>query len=153
MKPNSSYIFSIALSFLFSLAISCTKDSPNSSSVTSVCNNCRQPAPPTISFQIRDSSWTRLEGGEYISHLNDLIRASVDTIKHIYNVYVAGQANGLMQVPLNSQVNYYSGKISMSNTKGENNLIYYSKSVSYYGQLVYEPIPFASVDVTVEMEK
>ena len=152
MKPNNSYIFSIALSLLFSLAISCTKDTPNSNQVLTVCDNCRQDTPPTITVQFKDSSWTGHEGGQYISHLNDLIRSKVDTIKHIYNVSIHSE-NGSMQVPLNFPTNCYDGTIFLTNSQGENNLIYNSKKIAYYGQTVYAPLPFSSLDVTIEMEK
>ena len=152
MKPNNSYIFPIALCFLFSLAISCTKDSPNSNFVPPFCDSCRKPAPPTISFQIRDSSWTRLSRGEYVSHLNELINSSVGSVKHIYNVWFVSE-NGLLGVPLNSTTRCYNGTISLSNSQGENILIYNSKPLSYYGQTVYESLPFTYLDVTIEMEK
>ena len=110
MKPNNSYIFSIALSMLFSLAISCTKDAPNPIQVLSVCDNCRQQTPPTISVQFRDSSWIAQAGGQYISHLNDMIRSKVDAIKRIYSVSVHSET-GIMQVPLNYPTNCYDGTI------------------------------------------
>lgn len=156
MKPNYSFIFPISLIFFFSLffnlTTSCTKDKSERDTTIVICDACKPKPPVTITIEIHDSSWTRSTGGEYISHLNDLISASVDTIKHIYNVFVS-QGNGLIQVPLNAAINYYNGTISLSNPKGENNLIYNSKAVSYYGQVVYEPLPFTNVDVTIEMEK
>ena len=42
---------------------------------------------------------------------------------------------------------------SITNSQGENNLIYNAKKVGYYGQTVYEPLPFTYLEVTVEMEK
>lgn len=152
MKPNNSYIFLIAFSFLFSLAISCTKDTANSNQVLSVCGNCRVENPPTVSLEFRDSSWIGQTGGEYISHLNDLIRSKVDTIKHIYNVSIHSQ-NGNMQVPLNFPTNCFSGTIFLTTSQGENNLVYNAKKVGYYGQSIYESLPFSYLDVTVEMEK